>query len=118
MFYLRILRFLDSRFAGIAKGVGTSKIAGKIHSAPMTLGSTIFDCSFTVMENEDMPFLFGLDMLRKFQACINLKRNMLEIAGEEIPFLSENVFIIIILYFLFRILLKNSGVYLAILIQI
>ena len=36
-----------------------------------------------------MPFLFGLDMLRKFSACIDLKRNCLNLMGEDIPFLSE-----------------------------
>lgn len=47
-----LLRFLDERFAGMAKGVGVSKILGKIHSAPLRLGNTHFDCSFTVLENE------------------------------------------------------------------
>lgn len=33
-----LLRLIDNRFAGMAKGVGTCKILGKIHKAQMDIG--------------------------------------------------------------------------------
>nr|GMC53385.1 DNA damage-inducible protein 1 [Ipomoea batatas] len=86
-----LLRLLDTRYRGIARGVGQSEILGRIHVAPIKIGSVFYPCSFLVLDSPNMEFLFGLDMLRKHQCMIDLKENVLRVGGGEVavPFLHE-----------------------------
>ncbi|CAO2835675.1 unnamed protein product [Amaranthus hypochondriacus] len=86
-----LLRLLDERYKGIAHGVGQTEILGRIHVAPIKIGNVFYPCSFTVLDSDNMEFLFGLDMLRKHQCIIDLKESVLRVGGGEVsvPFLSE-----------------------------
>jgi DNA damage-inducible protein 1 len=85
-----LTNLIDERYSGIARGVGTAKIIGKIHNAKIQVGDAELDCAFTVMEGKDVELLFGLDMLKRHQACIDLKVNKLCFPHTEVEFLSEN----------------------------
>ena len=84
-----IMRLCDTRFAGVAKGVGTARILGRVHSVKVQVGGVTFLSSFTILDDSSMDFLFGLDQLRKHRACIDLERNCLRLLGQDIQFLAE-----------------------------
>ena len=107
-----ILDLVDTRFAGVAIGVGTGKILGRIHIVQLQIGDIHFPCSVTIMDDstlptssasggdadkaapKDMDFLLGLDMLKRHTCCIDLERGNLRFRlapGQymETPFLHE-----------------------------
>jgi DNA damage-inducible protein 1 len=89
-----IMRLVDRHFAGTAVGVGTSKIVGRVHMAPLIIAGQHFPCTFVVMESGSIDCLFGLDMLRRYQACIDLHAGVLRLRlggmPIEVPFLGES----------------------------
>ena len=87
-----ILRLVDRRYQGVAKGVGEAKIIGRVHMAPIKVGNSFFYSSFTVLEGDGMEFLLGLDFLSKHRACIDLSSTprCLRLGDSEaVPFLQE-----------------------------
>ena len=85
-----IHRLIDTRWTGIATGVGTQRIIGRIHMAQLQIGEDILLTSFQILENQRIDMLLGLDLLKNYQCQIDLRRNLLVIGstGTETPFLS------------------------------
>lgn len=95
-----LLHLLDDRFAGVAVGVGTGTILGRVHLCPLVVEGRHFPCTITVMDDggrglgdKNMEFLFGLDMLKRHRCRIDLAKNVLVFGttGQEMetPFLHE-----------------------------
>ncbi|KAG1714250.1 Protein DDI1 2 [Nymphon striatum] len=76
-----IMRLVDVRWAGIAKGVGTQKIIGRVHLGQIQIGNDYLTSSFSILEDQPMDMLLGLDI-----------KTVLTIGttGTETPFLSES----------------------------
>ncbi|XP_076451813.1 protein DDI1 homolog 2-like [Babylonia areolata] len=87
-----IMRLVDTRWAGVAKGVGTQKIIGRVHLCQIQIGPHFFQSSFSILEDQPMDMLLGLDMLKRHQCIIDLQKNVLKFGttGTEAPFLSES----------------------------
>lgn len=92
-----LLRLMDTRFQGKAVGVGTGKILGRVHMAPVEIQGHHIPMSISVMDQDGMDFLFGLDLLKKHQCSIDLQKNVLRFPGMlaggdlELPFLPEHL---------------------------
>lgn len=87
-----IVHLIDNRWAGIAKGVGTQRITGRIHLGQIQIEKDYLASSFTILQDQPMDMLLGLDMLKRHQCSIDLNRNVLLIGttGTETRFLDEN----------------------------
>ena len=53
-------RLIDKRFQGVAKGVGTQKIIGRVHQAPVKIRNVLMPCMIT---GRDLLRFDRLDLL-------------------------------------------------------
>ena len=55
-----IIRLIDQRWSGIAKGVGTQRIIGRIHLVQIQISNDYLASSFTILEDQPMDMLLGV----------------------------------------------------------
>uniref|UniRef100_A0A0P4W5I6 UBA domain-containing protein n=1 Tax=Scylla olivacea TaxID=85551 RepID=A0A0P4W5I6_SCYOL len=87
-----IMRLVDTRWAGVAKGVGTQPIIGRVHLVQIQIEGDFLASSFAIMADQPMDMLLGLDVMKRHQMSIDLKNNQLHIGttGTSTAFLSES----------------------------
>ncbi|KAF2353119.1 Ubiquitin domain [Trinorchestia longiramus] len=74
-----IMRLVDQRWAGVAKGVGTQRIVGRVHMVQLQIEGVFLASSFCILQEQAMDMLLGLDMLKRHQMVIDLAKNVLQI---------------------------------------
>lgn len=82
----RLMRLVDKRYAGTAVGVGSCKILGKIHAVDIEIEGKFLTCAFTIIENNSVEFLLGLDMLKRFSVIIYVKKCLIDLKKNELNF--------------------------------
>jgi DNA damage-inducible protein 1 len=87
-----LLRLMDKRFQGLARGVGQQRILGRIHMAPCVIAGKHIPISISVLEGDNVNFILGLDNLKRHQCSIDLKDNVLRFGSLDVavPFLAEH----------------------------
>ncbi|XP_043212059.1 protein DDI1 homolog 2-like isoform X1 [Amphibalanus amphitrite] len=87
-----IMRLVDTRWSGVAKGVGTQRILGRVHMGQIQIEDVFLTSSFSILEEQPMDMLLGLDMLKRHQCVIDLRGNVLRIGttNTTTPFLPES----------------------------
>ncbi len=101
-----IAHLLDTRFSGMADGIGRLRILGRVHSVQLSLLHTAgaepessgpplsLLVSVTVIEDGESgrtpEMLLGLDMLRRYRAVVDLGRDALVVNGAVVPFLPQS----------------------------
>ena len=62
---LGITKMIDNRWSGVALGIGKDQIFGRIHLTQIQIEDVFLQCSFTILNNQNLNILLGLDMLRR-----------------------------------------------------
>lgn len=62
-----VTRLIDHRWSGIAQGVGQQKIIGRVHVAQIQIENDFLQSSFSVLQDQVMDLVLGLDMLKRHQ---------------------------------------------------
>ena len=88
---LNLQHRLDKRYQGVAAGVGSASILGRIDNCPVLIGDGVeFKLYFLVIDVPHDMMILGIDQLRRFKCLISLEKNVLIFGGQgglEVPFL-------------------------------
>lgn len=85
-----LMRLLDRRMRGVAHGVGTQRIVGRIHMTMVNLAGLHLPFSFCVLEGQQIDLIIGLDQMRRHQMRIDLRENCLSMGDVSVSFLPES----------------------------
>ncbi|RNF04178.1 DNA-damage inducible protein DDI1-like protein [Trypanosoma rangeli] len=85
-----LMRLLDTRAASIMRGIGVRRTLGVIHMVIVNLGGLHVPLSLTVIDDDKIDFIIGLDQMKLHRMIIDLRDNCLRVADTQIPFLPDS----------------------------
>lgn len=89
-----LIRWMDKRYKGIARGVGSAEILGKIHNANMRLGGQQLTGPITVLDQKQGPLMIlGLDFMKRHRCVIDVFNNKFTVGSVDnlqLSFLPES----------------------------
>jgi len=80
---LGLQSFLDTRYQGMAAGIGTARIVGSLRDVQVKLGHVEFFLDFTVLAVNEPLLILGIDQMRRFKCIVDMERGMLVFGGRD-----------------------------------
>ncbi len=65
---------INSKYAGIIKGAGETKMLGRIFYVEVVFDCGIYPCSFSVCHNNNLPPILGIDMMHNLGLVLDFKK--------------------------------------------
>lgn len=88
---LKLTKRLNTACQGVAAGVGSANILGRVERCPVVIGHGVeFLLYFLVLDVPHDMMILGIDQMRRFKCMIDLERDVLIFGGQggvEVPFL-------------------------------
>ncbi|ESL09196.1 DNA-damage inducible protein DDI1-like protein [Trypanosoma rangeli SC58] len=85
-----LMRLLDTRATSIMRGIGVRRTLGVIHMVVVNLGGLHVPFSLSVIDDDKIDFIIGLDQMKLHRMIIDLRDNCLRVADTQIPFLPDS----------------------------
>jgi len=82
---LGLMTSVDVSQAGVATGVGMTRIHGKLWRVPVQIGRTKFHMQFNILDM-GVSIILGLDQMKRLGMSVDLKRGGLQIGYCFVPF--------------------------------
>ena len=73
---------LNTTRKGMAVGVGSARILGRIFDCPIQIGHAEFLLNFAVLESNNDKLILGVDQLRRFNCLVDLQSKKLIFGGK------------------------------------
>lgn len=72
---------LNREKQGVAAGVGTARILGRVENCPVQIGQACFNLYFAVLDIDTDMMILGIDQMRRFNCLVDLQNNQLIFGG-------------------------------------
>jgi len=82
---LGLMTSVDVSQAGVATGVGFTRIYGKLWRVPVQIGRTKFHMQFNILDM-GVSLILGLDQMKRLGMSVDLKKGGLQIGYSFVPF--------------------------------
>ena len=79
---------IDHFCEGTLVGVGSKKMSGKIHYLDIQLGNFSLPCGFTIIDNDDIKIMLGLNSMLSLGCVLDLKNKKMIFNNYEVKFLN------------------------------